>query len=86
MISGIALPCFTICRAGAVRSAITAINLQFKEQSSLLTLSVLLDLLTHVDADFTHQLALLWGTRHLISPELARKDELNFFVFFSSCS
>ena len=29
---------------------------------------------THAYKECTHQLALLWGTRHLISPELAEKD------------
>ena len=35
---------------------------------------VLLDLVTHAQKECTHQLALPWGTRHLISPELAGKD------------
>lgn len=64
---------------------ITAINLQFKEQSSLLTLLVLLEFLTHVHEECTHQLAVLWGTRHLISPGLAGKNVLNLFFLLSSC-
>ena len=64
---------------------ITAINLQFEEQSSLFTLLVLLSLLTHVYEECTYQLALPWGTRHLISPELAGKNVLNLFFLLSSC-
>ena len=35
---------------------------------------MLLSLLTHDQKEYTHQLALPWGTRHLISPKLAEKD------------
>ena len=35
---------------------------------------MLLSLLTHAQKECTHQLALPWGTRHLISPGLAGKD------------
>ena len=35
----------------------------------MMTSLVLLGLLTHAQNECTHQLALLWGTRHLISPE-----------------
>ena len=38
-----------------------------------MTSLVLLGLLTHAQKECTHQLALPWGTRHLISPELAGK-------------
>ena len=42
---------------------------------------VLLALLTHAWKECTHQLALPWGTRHLISPELAGKDVMILSLF-----
>ena len=35
---------------------------------------MLLGRLTHAQKECTHQLALPWGSRHLISPALAGKD------------
>ena len=37
-------------------------------------------LLTHAYEECTHQLALPWGTRHLISPKLAGKDVMILFL------
>ena len=37
---------------------------------------MLLNLLTHAKKECTHQLALPWGTRYLISPELAGTDAI----------
>ena len=34
----------------------------------------------HAQKECTHQLALPWGTRHLISPELAGKDAMILLV------
>ena len=45
-----------------------------------MTLLMLPGLLTHALKERTHHLAFLWGTRHLISPELAGKDVLILFL------
>ena len=34
----------------------------------------------HAEKEYTHQLALPWGTRHLISPDLAGKDVMDFLL------
>ena len=45
-------------------------------------LLVLLIILTHAEKECIRQLALLWGTRHFISPELAGKDVMVLLLLF----
>ena len=49
-----------------------------------MTSLVLLGSLTHAPKECKHQLALLWGTRHLMSPELAGKDLMLILLLLDS--
>ena len=55
-----------------------------KHESGLLGAAVYMML--PVEREFMCQLALQWGTRHLISPELAGKDVMTHsFILFNGC-